>query len=227
MQSVQERRKKMEQIQIRQQYVLQLKHADMINEMYGKLRQIKHEMNNQMIYLYDLIERRDYEALDGYIHEMQKQIMQIASPTDYGNQLVNAILWVKQKAAAQQNIPFCVHSSVPSEIPVDGKYVTSILTNLLHNALEASQKTEKPQIWVILEMRQNYFYCCVINRVQYDVLRKNPWLNTTKKDKQNHGFGIKNIKNIANQMRGMVRFSMQKDCFVATVMIPCTEKNKN
>ena len=164
----------MEQIQIRQQYVLQLKHADMINEMYGKLRQIKHEMNNQMIYLYDLIERRDYEALDGYIHEMQKQIMQIASPTDYGNQLVNAILWVKQKAAAQQNIPFCVHSSVPSEIPVDVKYVTSILTNLLDNALEASQKTEKPQIWVILEMRQNYFYCCVINRVQYDVLRKNP-----------------------------------------------------
>lgn len=72
MQSVQERRKKMEQIQIRQQYVLQLKHADMINEMYGKLRQIKHEMNNQMIYLYDLIGRRDYEALDGYIHEMQK-----------------------------------------------------------------------------------------------------------------------------------------------------------
>lgn len=69
--------------------------------------------------------------------------MQIASPTDYGNQLVNAILWVKQKAAAQQNIPFCVHSSVPSEIPVDGKYVTSILTNLLDNALEASQKTGK------------------------------------------------------------------------------------
>ena len=64
-------------------------------------------------------------------------------------------------------------------------------------------------------------YCCVSNRVDFDVLRENPALHTTKREAQEHGYGIPAIKKIAELYQGMTDFEVQNGEFVASVMLLC------
>ena len=80
-----------------------------------------------------------------------------------------------------------------------------------------------PKIRVILRIKERYFYCCITNRVNSDVLRENPALHTTKQEVQEHGYGIPAIKKIAELYQGMTGFSVQRGEFVASVMLLCPE----
>lgn len=56
-----------------------------------------------------------------------------------------------------------------------------------------------------------------------DVLRENPALHTTKREAQEHGYGIPTIKKIAELYQGMTDFEVQNGEFVASVMLLCPE----
>lgn len=142
---------------------------------------------------------------------------------DCGNRLVNAILWSKGEEAKRRGIPLEPRAAVPEALPIAGHHLCSLLGNLLDNALDGSAGVEHPRIRVILRMKERYLYCCVSNRVDSDVLRENPALHTTKREAQEHGYGIPTIKKIAELYQGMTDFEVQNGEFVASVMLLCPE----
>ena len=56
------------------------------------------------------------------------------------------------------------------------------------------------------------------SQVRY--LRENATLETSKEDKKNHGFGVKNIKSVVKDYGGEVSFSVLDDMFSVSVIIP-------
>lgn len=55
---------------------------------------------------------------------------------------------------------------------------------------------------------------------QANLLMKNVELETSKDDKKNHGFGIKNIKSVVQNYGGEVTFNVIDDMFSVSVLIP-------
>lgn len=221
MQSISERNEKIEQIQIKQQYAAQLEHYEQINLLYRKLREVKHDANNRLVYIEQMLQDEQYDALKQFFKSTKAELSPVLEMPDYGNRLINAILWSKGDAAKREGISMDIHAAVPEDIPIEGYHLCSLLGNLLDNAIEASRSIEHPYIHVTMRMKESYLYCCVCNRVNTDALRDNPNLNTTKPDAQNHGYGIRAIKKIAEQYQGMTNFTVQNGEFVASVMLLC------
>lgn len=223
MQAAKERNEKMEQMIINQQYIIQLQHYDEIHTLYKKLREIRHDTNNQLLYIEQMLREEKYGDLKQYFGEMKKELSPALEMEDYGNKLINAVLWSKGEAARREGIPMDINAAVPENIPVKGHHICSLLGNLLDNAIEGSRDVEEPYIHLTLQMRQSYLYCCICNRVNADIMRDNPALNTTKEDALNHGYGIPAVKKIAEHYHGMVDFTMQNGEFQATVMLLCED----
>ena len=223
MQFISERNEKIEQIQLKQQYQLQLRHYEQINLLYRKLRTVRHETKNQMLYMEQLLRSGQYDALTALFQKAGAELTPALEMPDCGNRLVNAILWSKGEEAKRRGIPLEPRAAVPEALPIAGHHLCSLLGNLLDNALDGSAGVEHPQIRVILRMKERYLYCCVSNRVDSDVLRENPALHTTKREAQEHGYGIPTIKKIAELYQGMTDFEVQNGEFVASVMLLCPE----
>ena len=223
MQFVSERNEKIEQIELKQQYQVQLQHYDQINLLYRKLREARHETRNQMLYMEQLLRDGRYDALEAFFRKADEELTPALEMPDCGNRLINAILWSKGEEAKRKGIPLELRAAVPETLPIAGYHLCSLLGNLLSNAIDGSAGVEHPKIRVILRMKERYFYCCVTNRVNSDVLRENPALHTTKQEVQEHGYGIPAIKKIAELYQGMTGFSVQRGEFVASVMLLCPE----
>ena len=78
---------------------------------------------------------------------------------------------------------------------------------------------EKPKITVTMRIKERYLFISVSNRVSEDILETNPDFHSTKGDKDEHGYGIRIIRKIAEQYDGMVDFMVENGEFRASVML--------
>lgn len=224
MQSATERNEKLEQIRMKQQYAIQLQHYKEINVLYQRLREIRHEENNRLLYIEQMLTEGQYDALKQYFGKTKEELTPVLEMRDYGNRLINAVLWSKRESAVQEGIPIDICVAVPEDIPIEGHDLCSLLGNLLDNAIEGSKGVREPHIRVTMRMQRSYLYCCVSNCVDTDIFRENPELFTTKQDAQNHGYGIKTVRRIAEHYQGMADFAIQNGEFTASVMLLCKER---
>lgn len=67
---------------------------------------------------------------------------------------------------------------------------------------------------------KGYFYCEIKNYVTKNVLAANPSLDTTKNDKDMHGFGLKIVRKTLEQANGILNLSVDQSYFKAAFMLP-------
>ena len=224
MQFVSERNEKIEQMELKQQYRIQLQHYEQVELLYRKLRELRHETKNQLLYMEQLLCDGYYDTLAAFFRKAEEELTPVLEMPDCGNRMLNAILWSKCEEAKRRNIPLELRGAVPEKLPIAGQHLCSLLGNLLNNAIDGSADVEQPQIRVTLRMKERYLCCCVSNRVNSDILLDNPTLHTTKREEQEHGYGIPIVRKIAEIYQGMTDFSVQNGEFVASVMLLCPEK---
>ena len=219
MQSMKERNKKMEQMHIRQHYAIQLQHYEEIDSLYRKLREARHEVNNKLLYVEEMLDSGRYEELGRFFKRSKEKLSPVLDMPDYGNKLINAIFWSKKEKAEEKGIEMDIKAYVPEDIPIEGHHLCSLLGNLIDNALEGSIGVESPKVSIIIQKKGSYLFCSVANTVERDILKENPSLKTTKSDSQEHGYGVLMIRRIAENYQGMVDFKVEKGEFIASVML--------
>lgn len=98
----------------------------------------------------------------------------------------------------------------------------SMFGNLLANSLEAASqcKEQERHIGVKLYMGNAYFVIFQVeNTYIAQVQKKGEHFLTTKKDKENHGLGIKIVEELAEKYGGVLELQAEKRCFTATLMV--------
>ena len=102
---------------------------------------------------------------------------------------------------------------------VDDMDLYILLENLCDNAIEAAGQCEKPSIKLQIAENNASMYIDIGNTTSGNVLKNNPNMNTTKKDKNMHGFGIMNIRDIIDKYNGTINYEQQGDNYL---MCRCT-----
>lgn len=77
-----------------------------------------------------------------------------------------------------------------------------LMYNLMTNAIEATSMADKKEIDLEIGNYHGYLKCKMSNTVQESVLKKNPKLKTSKKDKEYHGFGMESIHQVIEKYNG-------------------------
>ena len=89
--------------------------------------------------------------------------------------------------------------------------------NAITNAIEATSKLENEEkrlISLIMKRKGNVLYIELENFFKKeDFIMKNGLLQTSKSDKEYHGFGMKSMENIVHKYDGVMSFKIDNDIF--------------
>jgi len=104
--------------------------------------------------------------------------------------------------AKKENIEFVVSGKLAGKMPLEMFDITTLMGNILQNAMEAAEKADVPRIRVELMEHKKEIFIVVSNSTAGRINTKKDFLRTSKKDRENHGFGLKNIAGTVERYHG-------------------------
>lgn len=192
-----EHSRKMKEAQIlRQQSIGQVGLYNSMRENYNIQRQRTHEYKNQIVCMDMLMKKKDYGKLEDYIGNISDGLDAQLDLVDTNNDIVNAILNAKYYEAIKNDVLFVLKINDLSDIKVSDEDIVTILSNLLDNAIEAAKQCNvgKRTVKIKLLSEDDVLTIAVSNTYKTEpMLTEDGYIRTTKNNKEEHGWGIRNI----------------------------------
>ena len=170
----------------KQQYDYQLQQS-------AAVRRFKHDLINHIGVLRELMNQKKTKAAKEYIDTIWDIQDEFDLKIHTGDSFLDVIMNYYSYLAVKENIKFVVSGKLTEEMPLEMFDLTTLMGNILQNAIEASVKAALPKIRVEVVERKKEIFIVVSNSVSEEVNTKKDFFTTSKKDKENHGFGLKNI----------------------------------
>ncbi len=184
------------------------------------LHMIQHDLKHQIEGLRGETNEQKKEAwLDMIENELDKWWL----PQRTGNSVFDTILSAKLRRARQLDVRI---TCVADGALLNRLHVADICTifgNALDNALESVVLIEDPQkrlIHVSVSTQKNFIFINVSNTMGTPLIESEDTLLTTKKDKKNHGYGIKGIRYVVGKYGGHVSYKAEDGWFRLNILIP-------
>ncbi len=172
---------------------MQKKQYDYQLQQSAAVRRFKHDLVNHIGVLRELMNEKKTEEAKEYIDtiwDMQDEFdLRIHTGDSSLDVIVNYYLYL----AIKENIEFVVWGKLSEKMPLEMFDITTLMGNILQNAVEAAIKTDVPRIRVELVEHKKEIFIVVSNSAAKRINTKTDFFMTSKKDKENHGFGLKNI----------------------------------
>lgn len=191
-----------------------------IRKLHQSMRRLKHDMKNHLMVLASYLNNGDCEAAKAYTSEILDKLNAMHSYIETGNTLLNHILNEKLELARSCKIAVKAQIETLSFSRMRSIDFSALLTNLLDNAIEASKNEASAEMILHIFQERGYDAISVKNRITRSVLAENPKLHSTKEDRQQHGIGIAQIKEIAAAYDGICDFYEKDGFFCSRVFIP-------
>ena len=192
-----EHSRKMKEAQIlRQQSIGQVELYNSMRENYNIQRQRTHEYKNQILCMDMLMKKKDYSKLEDYIGNISDGLDAQLDMVDTNNDVVNAILNAKYYEAIKNDVLFVLKINDLSDIKVSDEDIVTILSNLLDNAIEAAKQCDvgKRTVKIKLLSEDDVLTIAVSNTYKTEpMFTEDGYIRTTKNNKEEHGWGIRNI----------------------------------
>ena len=196
-------------------------HISEVEKLYGDIRALKHDMGNHISVLENLFAKKETEEFEKYLTELKSTYSESVEGIKTGNPVTDVILTQKQKEAEEKGINFDCKFVYPSDTVINAFDVSVILNNAIENAFEGIKGCNNPYVSVIAYRKKNAYMLeisnCIKKRVEVDDETGLP--ETTKKDKSNHGFGLANIRKVAQKYYGDIDISQDDNSFTLMVML--------
>lgn len=186
---------------------------------YNETRILRHDMKHYISTAVALLSENQSEEAKNYLENvLQEKLLLIKGTVFTGSSIVDAILSEKQAQCALKKIKFKVQ--IDTELgSVSELDLSVILANLIDNAINGCVNSKTPRIVISVKRAKAYLKIEIQNSVETEVLSKNPNLETTQRDNDNHGFGVRSVKDIAAKYDGKVMFSESFKNFSAVVIL--------
>lgn len=174
-----------------------------------------HDYKNNMIMLSKLADENKISEIKEYLEKETATLNNKVFYTKTGNSVADAIINTKYNIALTKNIDFIVNAVIPSDCLVSNIDFAAIIGNLLDNAIEASEKEEKPCVIVNIKMNKNFLVIDIANRYSGVLISD----STTKINKIEHGIGLKSVKNAVKKYDGIFDLKQEGEYVHATVLL--------
>lgn len=191
---------------------------------YDEMNKIRHDMKNHLQCISSLLDDKEYEKAESYVADIIKNKLDFEfKQINTGNRVVDAISNAKLTQCKNENILTTVNAG-SIETSIDDVDMCSLLGNIFDNAIEACRKVEKnKEIHFEINQKKGYINIIMKNSIQNSVIENNPKLQTTKKHKDIHGYGIKSVKGIVEKYNGMMELFEQDGFFIADIWVSCED----
>ncbi len=179
----------------KQQYDYQLQQSVAV-------RRFKHDLINHIGVLRELVNEKKTEETKEYIETIWNIQDDFDLKIHTGDSFLDIIVNYYLYLATKENIEFVVLGKLTEKMHLEMFDLTTLLGNILQNAVEAAIKTDVPRIRIEFVEHKREIFIVVSNSVAERINNKKDFLMTSKEDRLNHGFGLKNIAATVEKYHG-------------------------
>lgn len=155
--------------------------------------------------------------------EIEEEVQSFDIIYQTGNKVLDTILTSKASVCAEKGIEFSCIADGSAISNLSDMDICSIFGNAIDNAIEGADRVEdraKRLIELTVVRRNDIVVIKCENYFEHEIIRRLGAFITTKKDKRNHGYGIKSIKYVVERYGGHVTIVAKDGWFTLCVVIP-------
>lgn len=191
-----------------------------INDIYMSNAKLYHDLNNHLNVLYQLLDNGDGNEAKKYIKNISKPILKLSQITWTGVDVVDVIINSKIKIMEEQRIKYEINVEFPQNTNIMPNDICTILANLLDNAIEAADKSQNPKSISLTIRKINHFLMIqVLNSCIENKNKFTQYPETTKKDKELHGWGLPSVKSTVEKYDGILKCINQGNQFIVKIIL--------
>lgn len=188
-----------------------------------KLQKIRHDIKNHLVNVKNLIDKKDIDNAQQLLNEIigQTENISIGISQTSGNSIIDAIVAYKATVCYNKEIHIEYFLEKLPELYIDLIDISSVISNLLDNAVEAAEKTENPHIIIKILTCRKYLTIFVKNSYcdDFQPITENGELITTKSDRYLHGYGMQIVNEIATKYDGDCQMQLDGSYFITNVLL--------
>ena len=192
-----------------------------LNRIYSANAKLYHDLHNHMEMMHSyLTQGKVEEALD-YLEDLQAPIQEITQTVWTGDEAIDYLINSKLSLMQKRQIAVKVNIEFPRNTNIRSVTLTTILGNLLDNAIEAVQKCKENQRFVNFTIRRinNILIIKVENSFEEQPVMDAGVIQSSKEDKQRHGWGLKSARTAAESYDGSLETSFKDNVFCAVATL--------
>lgn len=195
-----------------------------INDSFELLNALKHDTKYHLLYIQSKLEENSEESLLEIKANLKNLLDKNITSTlvEYtGNKKLNRLVNYKFASFSNSDILIDSKINVPENAHIDELSLYLILGNAIDNAIrnfDTSQSVEnciKVRIWD----DDGNLYIKISNPFDKKIEFKNGLPITDKKDKTQHGYGLKSIRKIVDEKKGLLKISCNSNNFIIEILL--------
>lgn len=198
----------------------QKKHYQALFDSNEEIKRIRHDEKNLYTAAIASIDSGETEEVKRILSAHLQTISDNKNILNTNHPAIDAVIQSKLDICENSNIKTDFKYFYKEQILVDTIELSIIIGNLLDNSIEACNKLDSDR-WI------NFLICVENGEINISVenssiIPSDKSLKTSKKNKDNHGFGIKNINAISAKYNGLTSFEYGENNFMSYVSLENT-----
>ena len=191
-----------------------------VEESQNQIRRLYHDMNNHL-YNIQMMNKSSEDASD-YIVSLQNELKEARKTRVSGNSLFDIIVDEKMNICKNKGIEFDIDVDSKNTGFIKNMDMSSILANILDNAIEACDKmtSNKKYIKLTSMWADDMFVIICENSKENEVKKIGDRFITDKLIKSEHGIGIKSVEKSVKNYDGNMMIFCDDNLFKVKIMIP-------
>lgn len=206
----------------------QIAHYEELYKHQTEIRTFRHDIKNILLSIMGILKESDTEKA---LQVMQANLDMLDDSNkkivNTGHPITDAILQSKLHDADVKGIKLSISTKLTEKIIVDELELGIILGNALDNAIEAAARVKNIHEKVVafdMITTAERIIITIENPVDGNVNTNK--LVTSKRDKENHGYGVGSIKTIARKYDGIAEFTCNNGKFITNINIGNMKPNR-
>ncbi len=192
-------------------------------------KKFRHDIQNHLICLYELVECGDLERVKNYIKGIEGNLHSNHNKVYIvGNSVIDVVLNY-YISMLDTGVKVSIEGICAKNIGMSDVELCTVISNLIQNAEEALNRSvsDDKYLKIKFDSAEGYLNMQIRNSIvenmfYLDGINKIP--ETTKANKDEHGIGIKNVKRTIEKNGGMFEIKVADKDFIVDVMIPLENK---
>lgn len=187
--------------------------VQMMKDNLDNMRIYRHDLNNRLAPLYALASSGQNDELLAHLSKLSDGFSQSRDYACSGNITADSIINYKMQNAEKKHIRISTDLLIPDQLTIPTFDLAVILGNLLDNALEATENVDDRWIDIVMKYSKGRLMIDISNSYDGTVLLTETGIATRKKDKENHGIGLKSVETALRKYDGLLQVSNDENRF--------------
>lgn len=192
-----------------------------LGDLYNQLQITRHDIKNHLVSINCLLEQHQYEEVNKYISNKQAELVHTQHFCHTNNRMIDYI--IDSNMSQHRDIFFIISGKLAHMEVINEMDLSSLLGNMLSNAVKGTDGSDPKQIEIEFSIHGIYQNIICKNTIQNSILKTNPELVSTRKDKSRHGYGIKSMRNIVEKYDGIIQFYEEGRKFCVHASLPMVD----